>query len=401
MAAGFRAPYMVSSDPGAGFLTYELQDVEKGKFCLVIPKAVEGLYTCEANGKETSFDLRVLTVTGSQNGYLLEGETQELKLNFSNRASIKNIRWYSPRKTQVIGNSRWLLKDNGWSLQIRNLSFQEDNGTWECHIPGLNITYDIKVIGFENTPNAGMRYAAVNSNVNLSYPLNVKLQDLPDIPEVLIRKLTNDNMNNLKMLIPINANSTYPVKEILNVQFEDAGQYQCQLRLSHRTLNKSIHLIVMKVSAQPLQLNSTEANLILCCHISAPRDPIGQLDWVHTNRTTKRYSVQANKFCILTRTAGLWRCSLLVNEDVKIMMDYNVTVAENPDEPNTFPVLKVVVGVVGPLLLLILMVVCVFICKIVARKRQHAKRMVQAKEHLLAKRTCRCRKELTNDYYHA
>lgn len=28
-----------------------------------------------------------------------------------------------------------------------NLHFQEDNGTWECRIPGLNITYDVKVIG--------------------------------------------------------------------------------------------------------------------------------------------------------------------------------------------------------------------------------------------------------------
>lgn len=100
--------------------------------------------------------------------------------------------------------------------------------------------------GFKNTPDAEVMYAAINSRVNLTYPLNVKLRDVPGISEVLIRKLTKDNLSDLKMSTTINPNSTIPFKEIPSVQFEDAGQYQCQLRVSQRTLNTSIHLVVMK-----------------------------------------------------------------------------------------------------------------------------------------------------------
>ncbi|KAJ6658269.1 hypothetical protein lerEdw1_020541 [Lerista edwardsae] len=334
---------------GVGYSAYDLEDADKGKFSLVIPDAVAGCYTCEAGGKQTSFDLHVLSVTGTHNGYLLEGETLELKLDSSDRTSIKKVEWYSPRKAQLISNKpRWTLKNNNWTLQIMNLSFQEDNGIWECRVLDLNIPYDVKVLGFQNPSSLQLVFAAVNSNVTLSYPLSVKLQDVPGISAIVAGKLTEDNRIDLP--IPINASSTFPVKNIPNVQFGDAGQYLCQLRLNRRTLNKSIHLVVMKVS---LQTTLKEANLSLCCHISAPIHLMGRLQWSNLNTIIEE---RANPFCVSPRSAGLWTCSLLVDKDVKIRINYTVTVAEGQVAHHTFPVLKVTLGVVGPLLLLILTV---------------------------------------------
>ncbi|XP_053146784.1 uncharacterized protein LOC128342825 [Hemicordylus capensis] len=373
-----------------------------------MPQAEKGIYTCEELDRQTSvqhrtFDLQLVNVIGSHNEYLLEGETLELTMNSSDTVSSMKIEWFGPRKTKVKGSKqRWTLENNDRILRIRNLTVQEDNGMWECHIlpSGPILFYDVKVIGFLKALDVEMMFAAVNSSVILSYELNANLQQAKRLPEssVLIWKPTEDTMAP-GTKIPVIANSSYVVKNISNVHFENAGWYQCQLKFRHGYLNKTIHLVVMKVSAQPIRPLTEEGDVTLCCQVSAPFPPMALLRWEHMNDTKEAPNPAENKFCFQTRTVGLWNCRLLVKNELKISLNY--TVEKPPSTEKEFPLLQVVLGAGVPLLLLILTSVFVAFCKIIKQKRQRARRMVLAKQHLLAKRTCQCQKSLTNDYYHA
>ncbi|XP_062984466.1 T-cell surface glycoprotein CD4-like [Elgaria multicarinata webbii] len=386
---------------GGKLVQYRFGDTDKGNFSLVLPDAKEGgYYACEVEGQQPiTFDLKVWKLTQSPSGYLLQGETLLLELHSSNMSGV-SIEWFGPSKAKVTGKEpRWKLKSNNQKLEIMNLTVQEDHGTWECRIlpNGPRITYNVKVIGFSNASD-DMAFAALNSSTVLSCPLNTDLQKEPGIPGVQAWKWMKNNMILVENLIPINSNSSFPVRKIPKVQFEDAGRHQCILTFPHRNLKKTIHLVVMKVSAGRLELPSKEPTVTLCCHISAPAPPMAQLCWVSVSHGTACDSnLLENKFCHTNTTGGPWRCDLKVNNRVELSMNY--TVAEAAIQ-NKFPQIEVATGAGAMLLLFIVALACVPTCKTIKRKRQTAKRMTQAKQHLLVKRTCQCQRELTNDYYH-
>ncbi|XP_058027286.1 T-cell surface glycoprotein CD4-like [Ahaetulla prasina] len=382
--------------------TYILKDEET--FTIELPKAKPGQYTCDVNGMlVATYDVEVWTVTGSKSGYLLQGDT--LKLSLSPVKDTK-IEWFEPHKTKVTGNEpRWKLQKD--SLHILNLTIQEDNGIWECHISPykVKLSYNVKVLGFSN-PLDEFQFAAINSTSILSCPLNVDLQENRDleIPKLQSWKWLKNNII-MKDHNISNINRSFSVQEIANVQSEDAAQYQCHLGFKHGILCKTINLIVVKVSAIPPVLRSKEDNVTLCGHISPSAPPLTKLCWVYVNDSTSQpicgSPVSENKFCHVATTEGLWRCDFKVNNDVKISIDYNLGKFQGKFSNETsFLPIKEASGIGAMLLLLILVGVCVPTCKRIKQKQQQAKRMAQIKQHLLAKRTCQCQRDLPNDYYH-
>ncbi|XP_039194687.1 T-cell surface glycoprotein CD4-like isoform X2 [Crotalus tigris] len=392
---------------GEKSVTYKLTDEET--FSLELRKAEPGKYVCDVNGKQVAtYDIEVWKVTGSKSGYLLQGDT--LKLHLSPFKDTR-IEWFEPHKTKVTDKEpRWKLQKDG--LQISNLTVQEDHGRWECHIPHyeLKLSYNVKVFGFSNRLDE-FRFASINSNILLSCPLNIDLQEKTDweIPKVQSWKWLKNNVlvkdHNIS-----NINSSFSIHQISNVQSEDAGKYQCRLGFKDRNLSKTINLIVMKVSAVPPALRFKEDNVTLCGHISPSAPPLTELCWVYVNESSNETKcgspISHNKFCHVATTEGLWRCDLKVNNNVKISIDYILGKfqGKTPNETtleNRFSLIKIGSGIGTMLLLLILVGVCVPTCKRIKQKQQRAKRMAQIKQHLLAKRTCQCQRELPNDYYHA
>ncbi|XP_032070012.1 T-cell surface glycoprotein CD4-like isoform X1 [Thamnophis elegans] len=390
---------------GERSVTYILKDEET--FSLELPKAEPGQYVCDVDGKQVAtYDIEVWTVTGSKSGYLLQGDTLKLSVSPVKDATIE---WFEPYNTKVTGNEpRW--KRHMGSLQILNLTVQ-DNGIWKCHIShpdyNINLSYNVKVLGFSN-PLDEFHFATINSSILLSCPLNIDLQEKRDqeIPKVQSWKWLK---NNILMTGPyINNNSSFSLS---NVHSGDAGQYQCRLGFKHGTLSKTINLIFVNVSAIPPVLKSKEDSVTLCGHITPLHiiSPLTELCWVYVNNSTSEPKcgspVSEHRFCHIATTEGLWRCDFKVNNDVKISIDYILgkfqeKLSNETTLENTFSLIKIASGIGAMLLLLILVGVCVPTCKRIKQKQQQAKRMAQIKQHLLAKRTCQCQRDLPNDYYH-
>ncbi|XP_042303654.1 uncharacterized protein LOC121920593 [Sceloporus undulatus] len=230
---------------------YRLVDEKKGNFSLWLPDG-KGQYSCEVEGEPPLiYYVQRWHWKISQRGYVLQGETLQLEVMTSGKEySASRIEWLSPYKAKVTGNEpRWMLENNNWKLQIKNLSIQEDHGIWECHVlpDGPRITYDVKVIGFLNAlGDSDTRFAAVNNSVVLSCPLSISLTKEKSLENFLQSwDLMKDNKVLIKKDVKL-ANNTFPAKEISKVQFEDAGNYHCHFTFAKGHLNKSIHLIVMK-----------------------------------------------------------------------------------------------------------------------------------------------------------
>ncbi|XP_044305692.1 T-cell surface glycoprotein CD4-like isoform X2 [Varanus komodoensis] len=371
--------------------TYTFADQEKKNLSLLLPEPKKGRYTCGVADKILRvFHLTVWNVTGTPRRWLLEGETLLLELHSTDIKPDIKIEWLDPHKRKVTGKEPLRsLQSNSRKLQIKNLASKEDQGTWECHVlpNGPRISYVVTVIGLLHQSDDGITFAAVDSNISLSCSLNVDIRKEESIARELTWKWKKNNTTLMEKQILLDSSNSLPVKGISLVQFEDAGQYQCHLDFKHRYLEKTIHLIVMKVSADPPHLTSKEANVTLCCHTSARLPPKAKLCWEHANESICDPHLPENKFCHVTRTAGQWLCNLVVKNSVKIRIKYLLEAVVKKDFP-----LAVVLYAAGALLLLIMAGVCALTCKKIQRKRKIAKRISQARQHLLAKRTCQCQR---------
>uniref|UniRef100_A0A8D0E0C9 Ig-like domain-containing protein n=1 Tax=Salvator merianae TaxID=96440 RepID=A0A8D0E0C9_SALMN len=343
--------------------SYAFGDENKRDFSLVLPDPKEGIYTCIRNGRESTFDLKLWELIGSPSGYLPVGETLKLQLRSSGAQSFK-IEWFNPEKIKVTGNeARWKLRDNNWSLQIEDLQVQ-DHGNWECHVlsRGLRMPYKVKVIGFLNPLESETMFAAVNSTVIFSCPLTINPFKISEtVPETLIfRRMVKESIKKETTLI--NNSNDLPQKIIHKVQFEDAGRYQCALKFRHKDLNKTFNLVVMHVS---------KVEEALCCHISGPVLPMTQLCWISVNMSICNCSFAEDKFCYTPETPGLWRCSLKVENDVKISINYTVEGRKTEENKNKFPWTEVTIGagILLFLLLLIMIAVCVVTSKSFKQKK--------------------------------
>uniref|UniRef100_A0ACB8ES43 Uncharacterized protein n=1 Tax=Sphaerodactylus townsendi TaxID=933632 RepID=A0ACB8ES43_9SAUR len=151
-------------------------------------------------------------------------------------------------------------------------------------------------------------FAAVNSTAMLSYELNFDPRDEKYINSIEVHQ-TQETLG--KPISP-NSNGSCPSRNISEVQFEDAGWYRCHLNVNRQSLNKTIHLVVMKGHLPK------KGEMNLCCNISSPLPPGARLRWGAVDESVD------TPHCLVIRTAGLWTCSLIVEEEVKISMNYTV-----------------------------------------------------------------------------
>ncbi|XP_038234964.2 T-cell surface glycoprotein CD4 [Dermochelys coriacea] len=392
------------------------QEMSKGNFSLILSQlrhSDAGKYVCGVGSRTFMVQLQVFEVTGSPSGYLLQGE--KLMLTIQGPSSASTI-WYDNHKYKVTAAQSRELKNGGRSLLIHQLS-AEDSGTWTCHITSLSakldIPYKVLVIGFHHL-NQETLYKAVNSTVSFSYSLSTHLQQIRELKYItggLEWKSRADNKYLEKFNFTVTSKELPLFKQMANmqvtwktsnhlevklpkVQFKDAGWYQCQLTVSRGRVEKAIHLVVMTVSADPVEPLSKWANVTLFCNLSIPVPPTAQLYWEHVNGTEKELNMLGcNEVTVKTQTVGLWRCSLQVENNVMTSIDYTVVKAA---ERNSC--VWIWAGVGAGIVLLLLASLCTFIYTAQQQRRQRAEKMARARQDLIERRTCQCQCQLKNDY---
>ncbi|XP_050823387.1 T-cell surface glycoprotein CD4 [Gopherus flavomarginatus] len=393
------------------------QEIAKGNFSLTLSQLEHsdaGKYVCVVGSRTfKEVQLQVFEVTGSPSDYLLQGENLTLSIQGSSSASVT---WSNNHKVKVTATQSRELKNGGRTLQMHNLQ-AEDSGTWMCHITSLSakldIPYKVLVIGFHNL-NQETLYKAVNSTVSFSYSLSTHLLQIRELEYVGVglewkpmidskyQEKFKFNVTSKELLLSkqmVNMQVTWKPRNPLEVklpkvQFEDAGWYQCQLTVSRGRVEKAIHLVVMTVSADPVGPLSKWANMTLLCKLSAPIPSNAQLFWEHVNGTEKKLNKSGySEVMVKTKTVGLWRCSLKVENNMITSIDYTVVKAA---EWNIYVLIPVVVGVSIVLLLLASLFIFIFIAW--QQRRRRAEKMAQARRDLIERRICQCQRLLKNDY---
>ncbi|XP_015264081.1 PREDICTED: uncharacterized protein LOC107108191 [Gekko japonicus] len=336
----------------------------------------------------------LLPVAAEQSVYSLEGDpvtlscpdvfpNQNQGTGFWKYNGVEVLKYTNGKPWKVRQEHKFKGTEKGdFSLQMP----EAKEGLYTCDVSGKEKSIRLHILkGFLEDLDDEI-FAAINSTVTLSYKLNPPGEKYPNTMEVLLTKEVSGKSTSLG-----SGRDSCSPKTIPKVQFEDGGRYQCRLRFSRGWLNKTIHLVVMKVSASPPGPLPKEDAVKLCCSISAPLPPGAVLRWdaVNISRDVPH--------CLTIQKAGQQTCSLIVGKEEKISVNYTV---EEATEQTGFPLPGLALGVGVPLLLLILLSVCLFTYIAVKRKKRRMERMAQAKQHLLAKRTCQCQRDQSNDYYH-
>ncbi|XP_067402445.1 T-cell surface glycoprotein CD4 isoform X2 [Emydura macquarii macquarii] len=384
------------------------QEISKGNFSLTLlqlENSDAGKYVCEVGSRTFEVHLQVFTVTGSPSGYLLSNESLTLKVQGTSSAGIT---WHDNHGKMVTHSQSRELENSGYSLRIHSLQ-AEDSGTWKCHIRSssalLEIPYKVLVIGFHNWA-LETHYAAVNSTVLLSYTLSAdrqKIGELENIKGGFEWKPEEDRQYQEKFNFSVTSkglpwskqmnNMRFTVKtsndlqvKLHKVQFKDAGWYRSHFKFSRGRVEKTIHLVVMAVSANPVGPHSKSANVTLLCRLSGPLPPGAQLFWEHVNGTEKETQKEDhNEVKVMTKTAGRWRCSLKVRNTVVTSTDYTV---EKAAEWNIYVLIGAGVG--AGIVLLLLAGLCTFTCTARQRRRRRAEKIARVRQDLIEKRTCQC-----------
>uniref|UniRef100_A0A8D2NME4 Ig-like domain-containing protein n=1 Tax=Zosterops lateralis melanops TaxID=1220523 RepID=A0A8D2NME4_ZOSLA len=372
-----------------------------------------GIYTCKYGSHEVRTSLHIFNLNLSLDGHFLQNEAPELILmqNSSSPLPDLSITLFDSNNNRVTAE----VQNKNRQKYIVNLKKLEamDSGTWVCQVHSdsplinENISFAVKVLGFQN-PDLERKYAAVDSTVILSWHLNSqkikwkegftgqlnwKQQEGANAHELLDFNATaqgelNETKKSSNFLFEIpegKRESTIEVK-LPKVHFNHSGQYQCQLKYQGRYAQNKIELVVMKVSANPAGPLSRGANITLTCQVSGLLPPSAYLHWERVNGTEmdkKNSKQQEVKLDVNVSAAGLWSCHLIEDSDRKISLHY--LVEEAPVWIN-YVIIGASIG--GSLLAFALGCLCIISGISWQRRRQRAKRMAQARQHLLENRTC-------------
>ncbi|NXT69284.1 CD4 protein, partial [Chaetops frenatus] len=374
-----------------------------------------GVYTCEYGSHKVRTSLHIFNLTISLDGHFLQNEVPQLILmqNSSGPLPDLSITLFDSNSNRVTPE----LQSKSRQKYIVNLRKLEamDSGTWVCQVHSdsplinQNISFAVNVLGFQNA-DLERKYATVDSTVILSWHLNSekikwkegftgqlnwKQQESANAHELLDFNFTaqgqlHETKRSSSFLFEIperKPESTIEVK-LPKVHFNHSGQYQCQLEYQGRHAESTIELVVMKVSANPAGPLSRGANMTLTCQVSGQLPPNAYLRWERVNgtkRDMKNSKQREVKLEVNISAAGLWSCHLIEGNDRKHSLHYHVEEA---------PVLTyyVIIGasVGGSLLVFGLGCLCIISGISWQRRRQRAKRMAQARQHLLENKTCQC-----------
>uniref|UniRef100_A0A8D0H6N0 Ig-like domain-containing protein n=1 Tax=Sphenodon punctatus TaxID=8508 RepID=A0A8D0H6N0_SPHPU len=419
----YRNVFLKGSAPMKERSQFNLQEITKGNFSLILSDpqlSDEGYYSCEFDKHKTTVELQVFQVKVSPSGFLLAGETLSLKLESSSNTKLVPVMWLDPQSTQVMNTVSRILTDNGRSLQIKDLRVQ-DNGIWKCSIDTMTIPFSVTVIGVVDEPDSRtQQLAAINATVSFSFLLNIDLNQAKTLgvgdiytnlswkskehdtyQEISNFKITDqdpvwqERMRAVRVLTNTESQLVMAL-ELSKVQFKDAGWYRYQVQFNRGHLEKTFHLMVMTVSADPPEPISKGAEVTLRCELSTPLPKGAVLCWDRVNGTKEESHQTETKHVleVKARIAGLWQCSLKQGSSVKMCIDYKL---EEAAEWKTH--LLIGAGVGGGAVLLLLVGLCVFVCTARKRRRQRAQKMALARQHLLDKKTCQCSHLRKNGYF--
>ncbi|XP_009867144.1 PREDICTED: T-cell surface glycoprotein CD4-like, partial [Apaloderma vittatum] len=367
-----------------------------------------GIYTCEYDSHTVSISLHVFKLTISSDGHFLPNDTLKLTLMQNSSHPLHDLSITLFNSSNDIVRPK-LLQNKGsqeYMLELEKLK-TTDNGTWVCHIHSdsplinQNISFDVKVLGFQN-PDLEIKYATIDTTVILAWHLNfqnIKWEkgftgqvNQKQQESVTSRKLCEFNVPEQGKQHKTESSDCLTgsvVKEDLpKVQFNNSGQYQCQLEYNGKYVQSKIELVVMKVSANPVGPLLRGAKVTLICQVSSPLPPKAHLCWERVNGTQKDVKMskqQEVKVEVNVSTAGLWNCHLIVDDDRKISLNYTVEEA-----PVWISYVAIGAGVGGSLLVFGLACLCIVSGLRWQQRRQRAKRMIRARQYLLENKTCQC-----------
>ncbi|XP_062427385.1 T-cell surface glycoprotein CD4 [Rhea pennata] len=399
----------------------EMDQINKSLMVSDLRLSDAGTYSCECESRPVvTISLHVFELRISLNGHFLPNEAPELSImqnspssqpdltitlynNYNNTETSEILREEAPRK---------------YILKLKQLQ-PEDSGTWRCHIHSdtplidQNIVFDLKVLGFQN-PALERKYAAVDSPVILSWHLNfqeikwkedftghLNWKPQGNITSHMLfdfnvtawgKRYVTEKDNPFRFEKATIGSSGVLEAKLRKVQFKHSGQYQIQLVYNGRYVQSKIELLVMKVLVNPDGPLVRGAAMTLLCQVSSPLPPNAHLCWERVNGTQmdfKKSEQYEAKVEVTVSTAGLWNCHLIEDNNRKISLNY--TVEEAP-----VWISYVVIGASIGASVLVLGIAC--LCTIAGvswqRRRQRAKRMAQARKHLLENRTCQCQHRL-------
>ncbi|KAM7032128.1 T-cell surface glycoprotein CD4 [Passerculus sandwichensis] len=378
-----------------------------------------GIYTCEYGTHKVHTSLHIVNLAISLDGHFLQNEVPKLILTQNSPSPLPDlsITLFDSNNNRVTPE----IQKKNLQEYIVNLKKLEtmDSGTWVCQIHSdsplinQNIPFAVKVLGFQN-PDLERRYATVDSPVILSWRLNSqkikwkkgftgqlnwKQQEGAESHELLDFNITAEGQlhetkksNNLLFEIPESKPESPIEVKLPKVHFNHSGQYQCQLEYERRHAQSKIELVVMKVSANPAGPLSRGASVTLTCQVSGPLAPDAYLSWEPVNGSKmdiKKSKQREVKLEVTISTAGLWSCHLTEGSDKKISIHYHV-------EEASVWISNVIIGasIGGSLLVFALGCLCIISGVRWQRRRQRAKRMAQARQHLLENKTCQCQHRL-------
>ncbi|NXA30275.1 CD4 protein, partial [Ibidorhyncha struthersii] len=375
-----------------------------------------GIYTCECDSHTVSISLHVFELTISLDGHFLPNEVPQLTLvqNASHPLPDLNIALFDSNDKTVRPKHFRKKTHQKYILDLKELE-ATDSGPWVCHVHSdsplinHNITFDVKVLGFQN-PDMERKYATVDSTVILSWHLNFrkitwkeaftgqlnwKRQESATAHELLDFNVTTwgekhetKKSSHFRFEIPESKPENTIKVKLPKVHFNHSGQYQCQLAYNRRYTQSKIELVVMKVSANPVGPLPRGAKMTLICQVSSPLPPNAYLRWERVNGTqmdVKMSKQNEAKVEVNVSAAGLWNCQLIEDNDMKISLNY-------PVEEAPVWISYVVIGasIAGSVLVFGLACLCTISGISWQRRRQRAKRMVQARRYLLENKTCQC-----------
>uniref|UniRef100_A0A8C3JM86 Ig-like domain-containing protein n=1 Tax=Calidris pygmaea TaxID=425635 RepID=A0A8C3JM86_9CHAR len=402
-----------------------------------------GNYTCDYGSQPVSIiSLHVFELTISSGGHFLPNDAPELTLtqNPSHPLPNLNIALFNSNNSTVRPKQVENKTHEKYILTLKELE-ATDSGTWMCHVhsPSVNhyIAFDVKVLGFQN-PDSERKYATVDSTVILSWRLNfqkIKWKEgftgqLKWIQQELLdfnvtaqgEKHETQKSGHFQFEIPERKPESNIEVKLRKVSFDHSGQYQCQLAYNKGHTQSKIELVVMKVSANPAGPLPRGAKMTLICQVSSPLPPNAHLHWERVNGTqadVKKSKQNEAKVEVNVSAAGLWNCHLIEDKEVKISLNYSVGMEISVTYLPRLKSLKVlfvsiteyfspsaeeapvwmsyvVIGTSIAGSVLVFGLACLGIISGIRwqRRRQRAKRMIQARQYLLENKTCQCQHRL-------
>ncbi|NXT52953.1 CD4 protein, partial [Pluvianellus socialis] len=375
-----------------------------------------GIYTCEYGDHTVSISLHVFELTISSDGHFLPNVAPELTLmqNSSNPLPDLSITLFDSNNNMARPELSGNKNCQKYTLSLKKLEVT-DSGTWTCHVHSdsplinQNITFDVKVLGFQN-PDFERKYATVDSTVVLSWYLNFqkimwkkgftgqlnwKQQESATVHKLLDFNVTareeqhkTKTNSPFRFEIPESKSKSAIEVKLPKVQFNHSGQYQCQLAYNGKYTESMTELVVMKVSANPVGPLPRGTKMTLICQVSSPLPPNAHLRWERVNGTetdVKKSKQNEAKVEVNISAAGLWNCRLMEDNDMKISLNYPV---EEAPVWSSYAVIGASIG--GSVLVFGLVCLCIINGISWQQRRQRAKRMAQARQYLLENKTCQC-----------